>query len=160
MGHFWFPHSLKISRTPFNSFVTTSIKRSKAPPGEYSTGFCFAYIGKKSCSVNFGHVPRKTSVTQCIYSIVASLLIVSFRFGTALFWGNPPCFLGTPLFLKKFKKLPPLWQSSNLVHVSCIKLFKMKVFVLYYTSQLRISLSLLFIFSGSTLIFTADSCFG
>ena len=76
-------------------------------------------------------------------------VIVSSRVKTPPFMREPP-FLGTFLFLKQVKKLPPsFWQPSKLVHVNCIKHFKMNVS--YYTSQTRISLSFLFILSGSTL---------
>ena len=43
----------------------------------------------------------------------------------------PPPLLGTPpppSFWSKFKKLPPsFWEPSELVHINCKKLFKMKV---------------------------------
>ena len=66
----------------------------------------------------------------------------------------PPPFLGTPSFWSKFKKLPhSFWEPSKLVHVNSKKHFKMKVlrFVSTIQSQLRVSLTLLFLLSGSTL---------
>ena len=50
------------------------------------------------------------------------------------FYEGPPPFLGTPSLWNKFKKLPLFfWESSKLVHINCIKHFKMKVlrFALY-----------------------------
>ena len=62
-----------------------------------------------------------------------------------------PSFWVPPSFWSKFKKLPPsFWQPSKLVHVNCISTLKWRCYILYYTSQSRIS-SLLLILSGSTL---------
>ena len=58
------------------SFVTINIKRLNNTTVWVFHWFCFTYI---SCSVNFGHFPRKTSVTQCIFSIVANLLFSFFQ---------------------------------------------------------------------------------
>ena len=73
---------------------------------------------------------------------------------------NPP-FLGTPYFWSKFKKLlPSFWQPTKLVHVNCIKHFKMKVlrFVLYKPIENFIIITLYTFRLNS--VFTADTCFG
>ena len=76
--------------------------------------------------------------------------LVSSRVGIPPFWGNPT-FWAPPSSWNKFKKLlPSFWEPSKLVHINCMKHFKMKV-LRFVLSSLRTSLSLLFVFSGSTL---------
>ena len=62
-----------------------------------------------------------------------------------------PFFLREPhFFWSKLKVTPSFWEPSKLVHVNCMKHFKMKV-LHFVLSQLIISLSLLSILSSSTL---------
>ena len=72
--------------------------------------------------------------------------IVSTRVGT-------PPFLGTPLFLKQIKKVTPLFLRA--IQIGLCKLYETLwdegVTLRAILNQLRISLSLLFILSGSTL---------
>ena len=81
--------------------------------------------------------------------------IVSSRSGTSPFLREPSS------FWSKFKKLSPsFWQPSKLVHVNCIKHFKMKMlcFVLYKSIE-NVIIITLYTFRLNS-VFTADTCFG
>ena len=77
-------------------------------------------------------------------------------------WNPPPPFLREPpSFWSKLKMLPPsFWQPSKLLHVNCIKHFKMKVlrFVLYKSIE-NIIIITHYAFRLNS-VFTADTCFG
>ena len=93
------------------------------------------------CIVNY----CKTVIVQyCCCNLY--IFIVSSRVGT------PPFLREPPLSEANLKSYPSFWEPSKLAHVNCKKHFKNEG-VMFRTilSQLRMSLTLLFLFSGSTL---------
>ena len=86
-----------------------------------------------------------------------------------LFWRNPSPSFCVPLpplsnFLSKLKKSPPsFWEPFKLVHVNCIKHFKMKVeniiIITLYTFSINSVYITLNTFSINS-VYTTDTCFG